>query len=81
MDNAVNIGHTATIVSAVFQAVATVFVGARLFCRIKLLDKLYIDDWIILISLVRLLSGQTFCASVDFVTLFRFSSPMIAFKS
>lgn len=41
------------IVCAIFQALATIFAAARFFCRIKLLDKLYADDWIILASLVR----------------------------
>lgn len=53
MEREINAGDTATIVCAVFQGLATLFVGARLFCRIKLLDKLYFDDWVILISLVR----------------------------
>lgn len=53
MEHEANVGHTTTIVCAVFQGLATLFVGARLFTRVKLLEKLYIDDWIIIISLVR----------------------------
>lgn len=52
MDDDVDVGVIVTTVCAFFQGLATLFVGARLFCRIKLLDKLYVDDWIIIISLV-----------------------------
>ncbi|KAK4146234.1 uncharacterized protein C8A04DRAFT_26052 [Dichotomopilus funicola] len=41
-------GPAVIIVCALFQALATVFVGARLFCRIRMLDRLYLDDWILM---------------------------------
>ncbi|KAK3897401.1 integral membrane protein [Staphylotrichum tortipilum] len=44
-------GPAVIIVCALFQAFATVFVFARFFCRIRLLDRLYLDDWILMLAL------------------------------
>lgn len=46
-----NKGPAVIIVCALFQALATVFVFARLFCRIRMLDRLYLDDWILTTAL------------------------------
>lgn len=46
-----NKGPAVIIVCALFQALATVFVLARLFCRIRMLDRLYLDDWILMLAL------------------------------
>lgn len=47
-----NKGPTAIIMCAVFQAWATMFAAARVFCRVRMLDRLYLDDWIIMLSVV-----------------------------
>jgi len=44
-------GPAVIVVCALFQALATVFVSARFFCRIRLLDRLYLDDWILMLAL------------------------------
>jgi hypothetical protein len=46
-----NKGPAVLAVCALFQALATLFVLARLFCRIRLLDRLYLDDWILMAAL------------------------------
>lgn len=47
-----NKGPMAIIMCAVFQCLATTFAAARVFCRVRMLDKLYLDDWIIMLSVV-----------------------------
>ncbi|KAL2137328.1 hypothetical protein VTI74DRAFT_3268 [Chaetomium olivicolor] len=46
-----NKGPAVVLVCALFQALATLFVFARIFCRIRMLDQLYLDDWILMLAL------------------------------
>lgn len=46
-----NKGPAVVIVCTLFQSLATLFASARIFCRIRMLDRLYLDDWIIMLSL------------------------------
>ena len=46
-----NKGPAVVVVCTLFQAQATLFAYGRVFCRIRMLDRLYPDDWIIMLSL------------------------------
>lgn len=45
-------GPLTIILCGIFQALTTVFAATLVFCRVRMLDKLYLDDWIIRLSLV-----------------------------
>lgn len=45
-------GPRTVVVCAAVLSVATLFASARVFCRMRMLDWLYADDWIIMLSLV-----------------------------
>lgn len=47
-----NNGTRTVVVCAAILSVATIFASARFFCRVRMLDLLYADDWIIMLSLV-----------------------------
>lgn len=54
-DDALGNGRRTVAVSAAVLSIATIFASGRVFCRIRMLDFLYADDWIIVLSLVCLL--------------------------
>lgn len=54
-EDSLNNGRRTVAVSAVVLSIATLFASGRVFCRIRMLDLLYADDWIIVLSLVRFL--------------------------
>lgn len=51
-EDGLNNGRRTVAVSAVVLSLATLFASGRVFCRIRMLDFLYADDWIIVLSLV-----------------------------
>lgn len=64
-DDALENGSQTIAVSAAVLSLATIFASGRIFCRIRMLDFLYADDWIIVLSLVcpHIEAGrhETFC--------------------
>lgn len=49
-----NLGPTVLIIAWVFAALACLVVGTRFYTRTKIVKYLTIDDWIILLTLVRI---------------------------